>query len=188
MIDGAVVESVAKGVGMVEQFGKRDPSRKDVLCLRSIARELETVGALGMRANTRIMAAESLREVAVAPDIIRFDPDPAGLERCRNLATEKRCGPAAMAGLDQEIVVAGALRERDQFAGAVTRQRRLASDRGVHPQAPFGPEIRRVIAQRRAHLGGPAVGLFDFRALHAAHDDQSRTKPEQKIELAPRAI
>ena len=43
-----------------------------------------------------------------------------------------------MIGLEQQFAVAGMLRKRHQFPRPVTRQRRLAPDIGIDPQAPFG--------------------------------------------------
>jgi hypothetical protein len=73
-----------------------------------------------------------------------------------------------MIGFEQQITVAGGVRERYQLARPVARQGGLASDIGVEPQAPFGLERGRAITDRRADLGSAPVGIFDFGALHAA--------------------
>ncbi len=83
--------------------------------------------------------------------------------RPKPLATSPRnkCGrPAAMVSFEQQIAVAGALRERHQFARPVARQRSLAPDIGVEPQAPFGLEDGGSVSERFADLGGAAIGIL----------------------------
>ena len=57
-----------------------------------------------------------------------------------------------MIGFEQQLAVAGLLRERQQFGGAVARQCCLASQIGIDPETPFGLEGRRVIAELLAYL------------------------------------
>ena len=86
------------------------------------------------------------------------------------------------------MLVAGALRQRHQLARPLARQRRLASEIGVEPQAPFGAIDGGAVCERFADLGGAAISLLRFRALHAMHDAQRRAELEQQIELAAHAL
>jgi hypothetical protein len=87
-------------------------------------------------------------------------------------------------GFEQEIAVAGSLCERHQLAGPVARQSRLAPEIGVEPQTPLGLVRRRTVSDRSADLLGAPISILDLGALHAAHDHQSRTKLQKKIQLA----
>jgi hypothetical protein len=51
-----------------------------------------------------------------------------------------------MISLQQQLAVAGALREGHQFARALASERRLPFDRGVEPETPFGLKRSRVVA------------------------------------------
>ena len=72
-----------------------------------------------------------------------------------------------MIGFEQQLAIAGLLRERHQFTGAVARQRGLAPQIGVDPEAPFGLEGRGAVAEFLADLGGPGVGRLRLNALQA---------------------
>jgi hypothetical protein len=136
----AIVQRMSEGVGMVQHFSKREGFCEALRCLSSFARQLQRVAALRVRANAGIVTAELVTEVTVAGHVVEFDTIPATLDPAHDVAPEKSRRPLAVIRFKQQVTIAGALRERDQFAGAVARQRGLASQIGVDPQAPFGLE------------------------------------------------
>ena len=87
-----------------------------------------------------------MTKVTVARKIIGFDPDQGIVQSLGDIATEKGRRPAAMISLQQQLAVAGALRERHQFARSLTSERCLSFDGGVEPEAPFGLKRSRVVA------------------------------------------
>ena len=59
-----------------------------------------------------------------------------------------------MIGFEQQFAVAGLLRERYQFVGAVARQCRLASQIGAEQETPFSLEGRRAVPELLAYMPG----------------------------------
>ena len=93
-----------------------------------------------------------------------------------------------MIGFEKQLAVAGLLRERNQFAGAVARQCRLASEIGVDPETPFGLEGRRAVAELLAYLAGFGIGRFGLDALQAMRDDRRRTKVQPELQSPAQAL
>ena len=88
-----------------------------------------------------------------------------------------------MIRFEQQFTVAGALCERNEFAGALARQRRLAAKVGVEPQPPLGLVRRCTIAQLLADLVGAPIDRFNLGALHAPHDIERRTELQKEVQL-----
>ena len=109
-----------------------------------------------MSAHAGIVTAKSMAEVSVALHVVEFDAMPAVVQRWRDLAAEKRRRPPAVMRFQQQLVIAGVLRQGHQFAGPVARQCGLAPEIGVDPQTPFGLEKSRAVAEFLADLAGPA--------------------------------
>ena len=148
-------------------------------------RPSEHARANDVRANARIVAAEGRAEMAMARHVVGVDADPAIVERGRDVAAEKRRRPAAMIGFEQQIAVARALRQRHQFAGPVARQRRLAAEIGVEPQAPFGlvgSRCRRPALRRSRRRGDRPPR--PRRSACRATTIRAGPSFEQKIQLA----
>ena len=93
-----------------------------------------------------------------------------------------------MIGFEQQLAIAGLLRERHQFAGAVARQRRLAAQIGVDPEAPFGLEGGRAVAELLADLAGLGIGRFGLDALQAVRDDRRRTELQPELQLPAQPV
>jgi hypothetical protein len=79
---------------MVERFGKGKPLHEAILGPFPVAGELQRVGAHCVRANARIVAAESVAEVTVAGHVIGLHTDPAIVQSRRDIASEKSRRPA----------------------------------------------------------------------------------------------
>src|ERR1700676_1552594 len=142
---------------MIEYFGQRNRLRVALPCLLRSACELQRVAALGMAANAGIMTAERMAEVTVAVYVVEFDAMPAIFQCGCDIAAKERRRPAAMIGLEQQLFIAGVLRERHQFAGPVACQCGLAPEIGVEPQAPFGLEQSGTIVQPLADFVGAGI-------------------------------
>ena len=138
--DARIVKSMSEAVGMVEHFGQRNRLREPLCGSLPLARQLQRVAALRMRANAGIVTAKLVTEVTMANHVVEFDTLAAIGHRVRDVAPKKPCRPPAMVGFQQQLVIAGVLRERHQFTGAVARERGLAPEIGIEPQAPFGLE------------------------------------------------
>src|ERR1700722_17648068 len=184
----AIVKPVSETIGMIEHFSKGDRLRKTLRRLLSIAGQLQRVAALRVRANAGIVTAELVTEVTVTVHVIKCEAAPAAFQRVGDIATKKSRRPLAMIRFEQLLLIAGALRERHEFPGPVTRQSGLAPEIGVDPQAPFGLERPRAVPQFLADFAGPGVGVLHLRTLQAAHDDKRRTELEQKTQLSAQPI
>ena len=123
---------------MVEHFGKANRARETLRRFRPSPANCSELPHCDMRANAGIVTAEGVAEMTVAGHIVELDAVPAIVHRIRHIAAEKSGRPSAMIGFQQQFAVAGILRKRHQFPRPVARQRRLALDIGIDPQAPFG--------------------------------------------------
>src|SRR3954468_8920186 len=141
-----------------------------------------------MRADAGIVATKRVRKMTVLRHIVKRDGVAAALQRAADIAAKMRRRELAMIGLEQQLAVAGLLRERHQFAGAVARQCRLASQIGVDPETPFGLEGRRAVAELLAYLAGFDIGLFGLNTLQAMRDDRRRTKLQPELQPPAQAL
>ena len=174
MADAEIVKRVGKRVGMIERLGKRKPTR-DALCrLLCLAGHLQRHCGADVGANAGIVAAEGGAKMTVALHVIGFDTDPAVVQSCRHIAAEKSRGPLAMVGFEQQIAVAGALRERHQLTCPVASERRLAPHVGVEPQAPFGSERGGPVVDGLGELRGATIGVLRLGALQTARHHERR--------------
>ncbi len=137
---GAIVKPVGETIGMVQSFSEGNRLRKALRRLLSISGQLQRVAALRVRANAGIVTAELVTEVAVAVHVVKLEAVPATVQRVGDIAAKKGRRPLAMIRFEQLLLIAGALRKRQEFTGPVTRQSGLAPEIGVDPQAPFGLE------------------------------------------------
>src|ERR1700722_20385207 len=93
-----------------------------------------------------------------------------------------------MIGFEQSLAIAGLLRERYQFAGAVARQRRFPAQIGVDPETPFGLEGGGAIAELIADFAGLDIRGFGLTALQAVRDDRCRTEFQPELQLPAQAV
>src|ERR1700720_3034977 len=129
----AIMQRVSETVGMVEHFGKRNRLREVLAGLLPLARQLQRVAALRVRANAGVVTAELMTKVTVARHVVELDAVAATVHAALDVALEKRRRPPAMMRLEQQFAIAGALRKRDEFAGPLPRQRGLVPEIGIDP-------------------------------------------------------
>jgi hypothetical protein len=118
---------------MVEHFGERNPLGVVLVRILRLARKLQRIAALDMGADARVMAAKRVSEVTMTCDVVERYSVPRTLQRAGDIAAKKRRRQVAMMGFEQQLVIAGVLREPYEFASAIARQRGLAAQIGVDP-------------------------------------------------------
>ena len=89
-----------------------------------------------------------------------------------------------MISFKQQMLVAGALREPQQFARTLARQRSFATQIGSKPKAPFGAIDGGGVSKGFPDLGGASIGAVRFCALVTPHDSQRRSQLQKQIQLA----
>jgi hypothetical protein len=129
----AIMERVRKAVRVIELLGHRNRLRKDIVRAVAVAGQMQRIAALCVRADAGIVAAEHMAEVAVTLHVVHLNAATAVIKSCRNIASEKRCGPAAVIGFEQQIAVGGSLGEDDKFIRPIVRQGGLTFEIGIEP-------------------------------------------------------
>ena len=87
--DAGIVEAMSEAVRMVEHFGERNGLRDTLPCVLPFVRQLKGVAAQAVRANTGIMTAKLVTEVAVAGHVVKLHSIAGAVQRVLDIAPEK---------------------------------------------------------------------------------------------------
>jgi hypothetical protein len=181
-----IVKRVAESIGMTKRLGERNPLPR--ARPQRVAGQPQRAGADHVRANTWVMTAEGLTEVTMAREVIGLDSDLGVIQSLGDITAEKSRRPAAMVSLQQQVTIAGALREGHQLPRSVARQSSFAPDIGIEPQTPLRLVQGASVALPVADLSRTAEGVLCLRTLQAARHHERWAELQQKIELAARLI
>ena len=96
---------------MTERLGERNPLPRARPRAQRVAGQPQRAGTDHVRANTWVMTAEGLTEVTMAREVIGLDSDLGVIQSLGDITAEKSRLPAAMVSLQQQVTIAGALRE-----------------------------------------------------------------------------